>query len=163
MNELKLFWQARTTRERMTLLVGGGLLLVALLYAFVWQPISRERQKLHVALPELRAKAAQMKLDAQEIQRLKGATTAGAQNIRGAIEQSAQASGMRDKLTSTDVLDKSRARVTLSDVPFDQFLAWLDRLQQDGHVRLEAGQVEALPQTGHVKVQATFTLPGIGT
>ncbi len=160
---LRQFWQARTSRERLILSAGGGALALLLLYSLVWLPMSLERSRLRASLPDLRAKAAQMRSQAQEIGRLKASAGPDTQDIRAAIDAAAQSAGVKDKLTTTEALDQRRARVTFNEVAFDAYLNWLLQLQRQHRVRVESSQLEALPASGRVKVNVTLAKAGAST
>jgi general secretion pathway protein M len=156
------FWQARNPRERAILIAGAALLALALLYGLAWLPLTKERKRLALSIPELRNKTAQMHNQSQEVVQLKsglGEQGRGA-DVRQAIEDSLRAANLREKVGAIDRLDNRRARVTLTAVPFDTLLTWLETLQAQQHVRMETGQIEALPESGLVKGTATFLGPG---
>jgi general secretion pathway protein M len=156
------FWQARNPRERAILIAGVILLALALLYGLAWLPLTKERQRLALGIPELRLKVTQMHNQSQEVVRLKtGLGEQGrAADVRQAIEDSLRSAGLREKVGSIDRLDNRRVRVTLNAVPFDPLLSWIESLQSQQHVRMETGQIEALPEAGLVKGTATFLGPG---
>ena len=152
------FWQARNARERMILSYGGMFLALALIYGMLWLPISEQRKKLSQTLPQLRAQAAQFRLDAQQVDALKANTGAapGGINAKSAVESGLQASGLRDKVSAIDRVDDQRLRVTYNGVAFDALLGFLEAMQSEHRMRVETLQADGLPQTGRVK--GTLTL-----
>jgi len=152
------FWQQREPRERAILAGGAALLLVALLYAFVWEPITQDRKRLQTRVPQLIASARQIEQDAAEIERLKALPRApvSAQGLQSAIEQAAVAGNVREKITRVTTESNNRSRVQFAEVAFDQWLAWVATLQNEQRIRVEAAQVEALAEPGMVKVNAVF-------
>ena len=66
----------RMLDRRMQNVVGSGalILIVACLYATVWLPAARERERLTVRLPHLTAQLALMQAHAEEIRRLSSAS-----------------------------------------------------------------------------------------
>lgn len=154
------FWRERSSRERWV--IGGGLsvLLLAALYAYLWQPMSEQRQRMRMRLPELRAQAAAMRSQAQEVARLKAmrtVTAIPAGGLQGALETAAQAEGMRDAISQISPQAGNRARVVLAAVNFDQWLKWVAHLQTQSRVHLESCHIEALEQPGMVKIEAEFS------
>ncbi len=152
------FWQQREPRERAIIAGGAALLIIALLYAFVWEPIVQDRERLQTRVPQLIASARQIEQDASEIERLRALPRApvSAQGLQSAIEQSAAASNLRDKITRVAADGNNRSRVQLAAVAFDQWLSWVAKLQNEQRIRVEAAQVEALAEPGMVKVNAVF-------
>lgn len=66
------FWQQRNERERRILLIGGSVMLFALVYSLAIDPSIQNRKRLARSLPTLRADAARFKRD---ISLIKGQTT----------------------------------------------------------------------------------------
>lgn len=160
MDAIRQFWQARNARERMILLVGGSLLALMMLYAFAWKPISDQRMKLRTGLPELQSQAKKMVSEGQEVTRLKALAVPNPQGLRPTVEQSATAAGVRDKISSVETLDPQHARINISEVPFDTLMSWLGRMQQEHRVRVESGQIDAMPASGRVKANLVLVAPG---
>ena len=157
------FWVKRAPRERTAIAIGTGLLVLVLFYAYVWLPISSQREQLRARLPLLRADAAQMRIESAEAARLKG--TPGAQagprvGLQATLEQTAGEQGVREALKEISSLDASHAKVSSASIGFDAWIAWVGRLQTEHGVRLDNALVEALPESGKVKLQAAFS--GVG-
>lgn len=153
------FWQARNPRERMLLSYGGVFLLLALLYGLAWRPISDGRKNLSQSLPQLRADASQMRLDATAITGLKANTGAALGDVRQSVESALQAANLRDKVSAVDRIDNQRVRVTLSGIAFDGLLALLENAQSQQRLRVESLQIQAA-ESGRVKGSVTLIGPG---
>lgn len=152
------FWQQRTPAERRTIAIGGTLLAIALLYAFIWHPLMQERQRLRAALPQLRAAAAQMQLQAAEINHLRNLPPKSFNNnMRNALEYMSAHSAIGSLSIST--LDSDRARVSFDAVAFDSWIEWVKMLQAEQGVRVESAEVFALAEPGMVKIQAVLSVP----
>ncbi|MEP7157068.1 MAG: type II secretion system protein GspM [Betaproteobacteria bacterium] len=91
---LRQRWQRLEARQQRIFGGGAALLLLALLFAYVWLPAMRDRDRLIARLPQLRAQLVQMQIQADEIQQLNATTaltpvpvvapdTAALQNIFG--------------------------------------------------------------------------------
>ncbi|MBU1691491.1 MAG: type II secretion system protein M [Gammaproteobacteria bacterium] len=153
------FWMQASPRERWLIGGGFGLLLVVVLVFYVWQPLVHDRQKLRANLPQLRASAEQMRLNAAEVARLKMLpAAASSQNggIRSAVENSSVAFKLRDSMSQISVEGDGRVSISMTTVPFDSWVRWLGHLQEQYRIRLESCQVEALPQPGMVRIKAVL-------
>ncbi|MEO6023619.1 MAG: type II secretion system protein M [Burkholderiales bacterium] len=155
------FWQARNARERMILTYGSIFLALALLYGMAWLPVSEQRRKLSASLPHLRTQAAQLRSDAQQVIALRANTSAasGSTSAKSSVENGLQAMGLRDKVNAIDRVDDHRVRITFNAVAFDGLLGFLEAMQSEQRLRVEALQMEGLPQTGRVKGTATVAGP----
>ena len=157
---LMQFWSERNTRERLILSIGSSLLMLSLLYAYVWLPIRTDVERLNQTLPELRAAAAQMRAEAAEIAALKTRSVAvPAGGALGAVEQSANTQGLRDKIEELGATDQNHIRMSANALPFDAWVGWLNLLQAQSGIRVESANVEATQDQGKVKAQAVLWAP----
>ncbi len=116
-------WRQLDARTQTIASIGALLLIVAILYAYVWLPAARERERVTARLPQLSAQLAMMQRQAEEIRVLNGASaiapappvtadTAALQNLFG---EGAQAS-----------IDANRGfRIV---IPKISYAKWWDRL-----------------------------------
>jgi general secretion pathway protein M len=153
------FWLARNARERAILTVGGMFVLLALLYGLAWLPISEGRKKLVANLPQLRADAAQMRANLQEITGLQANTGAASGDAKQAVESALQAAGLREKVGAIDKVDSQRVRLTLNGVAFDGLLGLLESMQSQQRLRVETLQIQAA-ESGRIKGSVTLVGPG---
>ncbi len=156
----RTFWHARNSRERAVLTIGSMFLSLALLYGMAWLPISEGRKKLTVSLPQLRADAAQMHTDLQQIAGLQGNTGAASGDARRAVESGLQVAGLRDKVSAVDRVDNQRVRLTLNGVGFDGLLGFLETMQSQQRLRVESLQLQAA-ESGRVKGSVTLVGPAV--
>lgn len=152
-------WQQLAPRERRVITWGVTVLLAALLYAYLWQPITVERNKLRATLPQLRENAAQMQRQAQEAARLKASVTPTprGETIKPAIYQAAKEAGLDSKTLQVNTLDEGRADIALATASFDAWTVLVAILQKNQGIRLESCTIEALPEAGKVSVRAVVT------
>lgn len=144
---MKKFWnsskQHLAPREQRLIVWGGSILLTGFLYAYVWHPITLEQGKLHDTLPKLRADAAQMLLQAQEIEKLiqipREKTTLGP---REAIQQAINQAGMDIGSITITLLNDQRVKIESESVTFNKYLSLLHILHQTHHVRLVSTIIE---------------------
>lgn len=159
MNEsLQSWWQQLAPRERGLIAWGGAGLMLALGYAYLWLPLDAERHKLRAALPSLRASAAQMQVQADEVLRLKALAVAPVSGaaLQSALQQAAQDTGQGAKAPQFGMLDERRVSAAWPAISFDAWSVLVAKLQNSQRIRLESVAVEALPEPGMVRVQAVF-------
>ena len=158
---LHQFWQQRSRNERRTLRIGGIVLAIALLYAFVWYPLSQEQQRLRNALPQARAAAAQMQFQAQEVARMRSLPQKTSNNnLRSAVE-SASARNNLGAPAEFLPLGTDRARITYNSAVFESWIEWVKFLQLEQGVRVESADITALTEPGMVKIQAVLASSGV--
>ncbi len=153
------FWRARNSRERWIVLIAGGLLLIALIDALLWQPLLKSRERLRRNVPELRLSAEQVKAQSALAQQLKaraGSNAAQSGDLSQLLTQAAATAGLSKNLSEVRSTDPNRVSVTLESVAFDTWIALLSTMHAQYGAKLESGQLEALPDPGMVKVRAVL-------
>ena len=160
---ISLFWRQRTQAERRTLTLGGAVLAIALLYAFIWHPLSQERQRLQAALPQLRAAVAQLRIESAEVARLRNSPQKNfANSLRGALDYASARGtiGTPSQIMPLDAGDAGRVRIEFNAVAFDGWIDWLNILQTEQGVRVESAEVFALAEPGMVHIKAVLASAG---
>lgn len=159
---LAAFWEDRSARERAVLLAAACLALVAALYVLLWEPGLAARRSLAATLPRLRAELEDMRAQRDEIAALRKELGAGSR--RGELQNLLRASTARTSfakaLERIDALANGSVLVQAAPVGFDAWLEWVESLQRELGVRLEACRIVALEQPGLVRVEARFAPRG---
>jgi type II secretory pathway component PulM len=151
-------WDARSARERAVLVAGAALIVLAALYAFLWEPGLAARARLGAALPKLRAQVEDMRLQQKELGQLRkslAAKTAPA-DLKALLQSSAAGTAFAASVERVEALSPGRALFAAGAVGFDAWLEWVEALQRDSGVRVETCRVLALDQPGMVRVEARF-------
>jgi type II secretory pathway component PulM len=155
---LAAYWAGRTDRERVLLLAAAGLVLAAALFALLWLPGLAARSSLANTLPRLRAELADMRIQREEILALRKEIGAGTR--RGDLSALLRASAARTRFATAvervEALANGGVAVQAAPVSFDAWLDWVESLQRELGVRLEAVRIIALGQPGLVRVEARF-------
>ncbi len=63
-------WRALPAAQQRLGLIGGGLAVLLLGYAFIWLPVMREHDRLQTRLPQLQAQLERMQSQAEELKRI---------------------------------------------------------------------------------------------
>lgn len=153
--KIRNFWRDRNDREKKILTFSSIFLASSLLYAFVWQPGTKAGVQLRVELPKLRAKALQMREQAKEIEQLKKTVPgAGTPDLKAEIDAQASAGGLG--LSRIEIDAEGHAHAEFASVSFDKWVAWLDKIRLENHIRFESGHIRRLDQPGMVRIEASF-------
>lgn len=154
---LRGYLAARTARERMILLAGGLVLLVAIGYGLVYEPLSRARAGLAKRLPEARAELRLMRTQAAEIQRLRSRMgESGQGGLEQRVKASAAALGLGDQITQFAALANDQIQLSTQPLPTQAWLDWLSDLEQRG-IRVVRCHISASEQAGLAKLELTLT------
>lgn len=156
LERLREWWLARNTRERALIASGGGALVVAVLWAYVWAPLEADRVRLAAAMPTLRAQAQQVALQAADVERLRAAARArgNAAPSQPAIEETLRTAGLGAGVTGVAMLGGGRVQVNLGMVPFDALVRAIAQLTESHGLAVETVALKATGEPGMVRVEA---------
>lgn len=152
MSRLSDAWSSRSERERAVAGVLAALAAIALLVAFAWLPLERNRARLASDLPALRASLESMQRQADEAKRLRA--IAPAASLQAPVSQLASLPPAGAQVTA---LDARRVRVVAADAAFTTLLEWIVAAQASHGLRVESARVDALSAQGRVKADIVLT------
>ena len=152
------FWAERSRRERAVLVGAGALVLLAALYALLWEPGLEARKRLSATLPRLRAQVEDMRLQKREVEALRKTVGASSQasDLRALLRASVERSVLKSSVERIEWRSSDRVLVAAPSVDFDQWLDWVRALQRELGVRLDSCEISALAQPGLVRIEAVF-------
>jgi general secretion pathway protein M len=151
------WWQLRSRREQLVLLLVGTLAAVALLWSFVWQPLVRDTERLSRALADGRAALAEARRQSDEIAGLaRNAPAAPAGDARTAIDGAMSKQGFKPAGNGIERVGDQRWRATLDAISFNSLTTFIDALQRDAGVRATEVSVTARVEPGQVRADVTL-------
>ncbi|WP_137937203.1 type II secretion system protein GspM [Chitinivorax sp. B] len=146
--QIQLFWQQREPRERMILMVGGIVLVIALLIALVWDPILAERKRMSRMVPRMQQDLVELK---SVVESVKGAPSKVSQQpVQTAVDTALRAAGMTDIQVTGNA---SQANVVIKQTTFEAMTTALGRLYSEQGIEVTTLQVDALQEPGQIKAQ----------
>jgi len=154
---LRTFWENRSERDRTAIGAAAILIALAIVYAYVWLPVTRERDRLLVRIPELRAEAQAMESDAGALDRLGSGARPGARDLKTAIEQAAATSRIALSQGGIEQQGAQRVRVLIASVRAAEAFTFVARLQSAQSVLLENLRMTSLADGDRVKLEAVFS------
>jgi type II secretory pathway component PulM len=152
------WWQLRSPAERSAWLVGGGIVLGLAAWALIWQPLTRDTERLERRLVEQRATLATARRQVDEIAALARRTVEPSpRDARADVESALARKGL--KATAIDRGDDQRLRVTFDAVSFDALASVLEALQRDARLSAVDITAAARVEPGQVRAEMTFSSP----
>ena len=151
-------WHGLERRQRQIIVGGAGVAIIALLFAYVWLPLERERAQLATHLPQLRARLADMQRQAEEIKLVRSAPPV-AITTRALDAQALRAAFSGSEVT-VSALGNQRFKLLIAATAYSTWIDELKRLQSQSAVRVDEATLISLAeaaQPGMVKVDATFS------
>ena len=155
-------WNARTSRERRVLAAGAVALAVMLGYALLWHPARQGVAQLQTTLPQMRADLDVMRVQSEEFARLRqGAPRSrlDANGMRAAVQAAAAKRGIERAIERMDMTGADHMRIVLGSVPFESWIGWVESLQRDHQVVIEAARIDTLGRPGFAKIEMVLYLP----
>lgn len=136
-------WRMLDARTQAIVGTGAALLIVACLYAYVWLPAARERDRLMLRLPQLAAQLALMQTQADEIRALGGASP-----IAPAPPLAADAAALQSLFGEGAQASADAGRGFRVVIPKISYAKWWDRLgdvQARHQLQLVSLTLQAVP------------------
>ena len=157
---LNRYWTARAPRERLFVGVAATAVFVAIAYLILLGPGRAAREQLAARLPVMRAQIDDMQQQQKEIAllRKKLAATSQRTDLKALLENSATRTSFASSMERLVAVSAENVTMRATPVVFDDWLAWVENLQREFGVRLDACQISALGQPGLVRIEATFTV-----
>ena len=152
------WWQLRSPAERSFWLAAAGIVLAVAAWALIWQPLTRDTERLERRLAEQRATLATARRQADEIASLaRSAAEPLPRNARSEVETALARQGL--KATAIDDGGDQRLRVTLDAVSFVALATLVTSLQRDAHLSAVDLTAAARVEPGQVRAEMTLAPP----
>jgi general secretion pathway protein M len=152
------WWQMRSRSERRWLTAIGGVVVLALAWVVVWQPLLRDAERLIQRAPLDRAALAEARRAADEIAGLaRSAPAPQASDPRAALDAVLTTTNLKSAATQIERIDNDRLRVTFDRIDFDALAGALDALQREARLRAVDVVATARVEPGLVRADVTLT------
>jgi type II secretory pathway component PulM len=156
-DRIRGYLSGRSTRERSFLLAGGLALLVLLGYGLLYEPQDEARSKLIQRLPAERAELRLMRVQAEEIQRLRSRMgDTGKGGLEQRVKSSAAALGLGESFAQFVTSANDQIQISTQPLPTDTWIGWLAELERQG-VMVVRCRITASDQSGLARLEMTLT------
>jgi general secretion pathway protein M len=137
-------------RDRRTLLVGGGVAVLLLLYVII--QLDSSVSSAHKRILKKQTDLTWMRSVAPEIAANGGLRTqgGGGQSLLVIVDRSARESGLASALAGSEPAGPGGLSVRLQKAPFDTLITWLARLGQQNGIRVDTASIESAGSPGLV-------------
>ena len=157
------YWMQLRPREQLLLSLAGLVLLLALLFLLVWEPVMQEHRRLQQNLVQQQQLLAWMQQSAAEVRRLQGGKgqqrqdrARAGQSLLALIDSTAKRARLGAALKRVEPDGAGRVRVWLEQAAFDDLVRWLGQLQQRYGVRVDSIAVDRDDKPGRVAARVVF-------
>jgi len=149
------WWQLRTTTERTSLALGGGIVVAALAWFVLWRPMVGDIEHTAQQIAAQRATLAEARRQADDIANLaRNAAAPAPRDARADLDAVVNRQSL--KPATIDRLDNDRLRLTFDAIAFDALVALLDGLQREARLRVVDLTSTARVEPGQVRAEITL-------
>ena len=135
-------------RDRRTLLVGGVIAALLLLYVVI--QLDSSVSSAHKRIIKKQTDLAWMRTAAPELAANVGHIGTNGQSLLVLVDSSARESGLASSLAGSDPAGPGGLSVRLQKAPFDTLISWLARLSQQNGIRVDTASIESAGSPGLV-------------
>jgi type II secretory pathway component PulM len=135
-------------RDRRTLLIGGVVAALLLLYVVI--QLDSSVSSAHKRIIKKQTDLAWMRTAAPELAAASSHVAANGQSLLVLVDSSARESGLAGSLAGSDPAGPGGLSVRLQKAPFDALIPWLARLSQQNGIRVDTASIETAGSPGLV-------------
>jgi general secretion pathway protein M len=159
---MKAWFNNLEGREQVFVLVGGVVVIVALIYAFLWVPLDRNHSRAASSVHNWERSLAELgplrSLAASGQQTTPQNTSSAQQAPIIIVDQTLRSRGLQQYRRRSQPTSNNGIRVELENVAFDELVLWLGDLSDQHGMHVQAGSLSAQSQSGPGRVNASLTL-----
>ena len=150
------WWLSRQPRERLTLMLGGVLVVAALLYLLVWEPLARERTNLANRVKAQGNALVWMRQASEQVKQLRSQSPnftkkASQSSLMSIVDSSAKRAKIRKPIQRIEPEGKDGVKLWIENVNFDSLVRWLGEMERRHGVLVKRATITRHEQTtGHV-------------
>ncbi len=156
---IRHFWEGLQPRERISLMLGAGAVLILLLWLLLVEPYRTSVQRLEQSVAARQADLQWMGAAAAELRQLRGSapsTSMAGQSLLSLADSTARRHGLGEVMNRVQPEGQESVRVWLEGAPFDDVMRWLGALNRQHGVVVSAVVVEPRPQPGLADVRVVL-------
>ena len=148
-------WQRMSPREQRMVGLAAAIVLGAVAWAGLWQPMNADILRLTRDVPRMESLAASARMQADDMVALARATAPPRVDPLPAVERVLAERNLRGAVNSLDMQD-GRVRMTLSMVRFDAVAPLLDALARSAGLVAADITLQPRVEAGYVRAELSF-------
>lgn len=150
--EIKVWWLSLSEREQQLSMLGGGFLLLLVIYFGAWKPLSDRLQEGKRQLNNAQHTLTWVE-DKAALLTHSGVNKGQIKNSRLTLIQIINRSAKPYDIKFSRIVNKKKQiEVWISDVEFDRFVGWLSTLKNQYSVSVISTDFSKIEPDGHVKI-----------
>ncbi|WP_376697376.1 type II secretion system protein GspM [Wenzhouxiangella sp. EGI_FJ10305] len=153
-------WQQLDTRQRRLIGLAGLVLIVALVYVWVWEPLAEAREAERERIAQQQALLNWLGAVAPMAERLRensrSSRDLGGRSLLGLADETARAAGLAGAVARIEPTGDDEVRVWLEGADFVSVMTWLEEFSRSRPVQVDQLQVDGSGDEGQVNVRVTL-------
>jgi general secretion pathway protein M len=159
---MKDWFESLQERERIFVVAGAAIVLVALIYGLLWAPLDKSHR-------QMASSVANWERSLAELRPLKAQVTSGGQSVRTpavnatqspiiVVDETLRSRGLEQYRRRSQPTSTNGIRVEFENVAFDELVLWLGDLSSQYNMHVQAGSLSNASQAGPGRINASLTL-----
>jgi len=164
---MKAWYHALQPRERLIVLLAGGVLILLMLYLIIWSPVASRLETTRKTVDADKTLLVWLQKSSAEVRQLRGRggnarNQSSRRNISliNAVENSARQAGIRGAITHLEPKGETGISVQIKGANFDQLIRWQGTMQQQYATQVTQMTVKPTKQPGLVDANIRFSKAG---
>lgn len=154
-------WQQLEARQRRLIVLAAGVLFAALVYVWVWEPLSQAREAEREHIAQQQALLNWLDAVAPLAERLRSSDQANREpsdrSLLGLADETARAAGLAGAMARIEPTGDREVRVWLEGADFVAVMGWLEDFSRSQAVQVGQLQVDRAGSEGRVNVRVTLS------
>lgn len=152
---LAAWWERSNPRERVLVVVGAIVVGGALLYTLLWQPLTRDVDRLREEIPREQQALNLARGQVVELAKISTGAAALPTELRGTIERVLDERGLRGQLSALELRD-SEIHIVFGAIDFNALIRFLGALEAQAGARAVDATLTARVDPGTVRADLTL-------
>lgn len=159
---MKDWFDSLQERERVFVVAGAAVVIVALIYGLLWAPLDKSHR-------QMAGSVANWERSLAELRPLKAQIASGGQAVRTpavnatqspiiVVDQTLRSRGLEQYRRRSQPTSTNGIRVEFENVAFDELVLWLGDLGSQYNMHVQAGSLSNASQAGPGRINASLTL-----
>lgn len=157
---MRSFWQQLEPRQRRLVGLAALVLLAALVFVWVWEPLAEARQAERDRIAGQQALLHWLEAVEPLAERLRDSARdereLGDRSLLGITDETARAAGLAGQVARIEPTGDGQVRVWLESADFVAVMGWLESFSRNRPVRVDQLQVDRARSDGQVNVRVTL-------
>ncbi|RFF28505.1 MULTISPECIES: type II secretion system protein GspM [unclassified Wenzhouxiangella] len=153
-------WQQLEPRQRRLIGLAGLVLVVALVYVWIWEPLAEAREAERERIAQQQALLNWLETVAPMAERLRENSRSSrdldGRSLLGLADETARAAGLAGAMARIEPTGDDEVRVWLEGADFVKVMGWLEAFSRSRPVQVDQLQVDTTGDEGQVNVRVTL-------